>query len=132
MTKVPNITINQMGHPLDHRHANKRAHWQPRTNAADAIMGSHVQSRTHVWNANREKIPSRQLHLCTYNPQSISDLNNDLDVMLVELEKVKWDIVGLSATQIKDSSIKILPTGHYLLNSGNDSSRSNGAGFSGE
>jgi len=49
--------------------------------------------------------------------------------MLVELEKMKWDIIGLSASQIKESSIEILPSGHFLFNSGNDNSRSNGTGF---
>ena len=88
-----------------------------------------MQSRTHVWNGNREKITSKQLRLCTYNPQSISDLNNDLDVMLVELENMKWEVVGLSATQIKESSIEILSSGHYLFNSGNEVSHSNGVGF---
>ena len=120
MNKVQNNSQFQMGQPLDHRHAIKRAHWQPRTNVADANRGQHVQSRTHVWNANRERIQSKQLRLCTYNPQSISDLNNDLDVMLVELENMKWDVVGLSATQIKDSSEEILPSGHLLFNSGNE------------
>ena len=119
-----------MGHPLDHHHANKRAHWQPRTNAADATMGSHVQSRTHVRHANREYLSKKSLKICTYNPQSVSDLNQeDLDVMLVELENMHWDIVGLSATQIKMSSIETLPSNHVLYNSGNGTSRSNGVGF---
>ena len=118
-----------MGQPLDHRHAIKRAHWQPRTNVAGATRGPHAQSRTHVWNANREKVQSKQLRICTYNPQSISDLNFDLEVMLVELERMKWDVIGLSASQIKESSVEILSSGHYLLNSGNGESRSNGTGF---
>ena len=42
---------------------------------------------------------------------------------------MKWDIIGLSASQIKESSIEILPSGHFLFNSGNDNSRSNGTGF---
>ena len=118
-----------MGKPLDHRHAIKRAHWQPRTNVAGAIRGPHAQSRTHVWNANREKVQSKQLRICTYNPQSISDLNSDLEVMLVELEHMKWDVIGLSGSQIRDSSVEILSSGHYLFNSGNGNSRSNGTGF---
>ena len=92
-----------MGQPLDHRNAIKGAHWQPRTNVAGAIRGPHAQSRTHVWNANREKVQSKQLRICTYNPQSISDLNSDLEVMLVELEHMKWDVIGLLASQIRDS-----------------------------
>ena len=120
-----------MGHPLDHRHANKRAHWQPRTNATDATMGSHVQSRTHVGQANRENITKKSLDICTYNPQSISDLKQeDLDVMLVELENMRWDVLGISASQIKESSIEVLPScNHLLFNSGNETSRSNGVGF---
>ena len=116
MTKVPNIATDQMGHPLDHRHANKRAHWQPRTNAADATMGSHVQSRTHVRHTNRENISKKSLQICTYNPQSISDLNReDLDVMLVELESMNWDLIGISASQIKESMIEVLPLYKHMI-----------------
>ena len=118
-----------MGQPLDHRHVTKRAHWQSRTNVTDTNRGPHVQSRTHVWNANREKVNKKHLNICTYNPQSISDLNQDLDVMLVELERMKWEVVGLSASQIKESSVEVLPSGHFLFNSGNETSRSNGTGF---
>ena len=120
-----------MGPPPDHRQAIRRAHWQPRTSVTDVNKGQHLQSRTNVWHANREKITNKKmLHVCTYNPQSISDLNRqDLDIMLVELENVKWHILGLSATQIKESNIEILPNGHHLFNSGNGVSRSNGIGF---
>ena len=118
MTKVSRTFSDQMGQPLDHRHVTKRAHWQSRTNVTPANRDHHVQSRTHAWNANRETVTSKQLHICTYNPQSISDLNNDLDVMLVELERMKWDVIGLSASQIMASSVEILPSGHFLSNSG--------------
>ena len=129
MPKVSNVS-DQMGHPLDHRHVTKRAHWQPRTNVADANRGPHVQSRTHARNANRENFNHKSLRLCTYNPQSISDLQQeDFETMLVELENVKWDVVGLSATQIKENSIEVLPSGHKLYNSGNGLTRTNGVGF---
>ena len=129
MPKVSNVS-DQMGHPLDHRHVTKRAHWQSRTNVADAIRGPHVQSRTHAWNAIRENFHHQSLRFCTYNPQSISDLQQeDFDTMLVELENMKWDVVGLSATQIKESLVEVLPSGHYLFNSGNNSTRTNGVGF---
>ena len=49
--------------------------------------------------------------------------------MLVELESMKWEVVGLSASQIKDSCVEVLPSGHFLFNSGNEISRSNGTGF---
>jgi len=63
------------------------------------------QSRTHAWNANRDKLKIT-LYICTYNPQSISDLNNDLDFMLVELERIKWNVIGLSVSQIKTPLLK--------------------------
>ena len=130
MTQVSNISTDQMGQPLDHCQVNKRAHWQSRTNVTGATRDQHVQSRTHVWNATREKLNKKQLKIGTYNPQSISDLNTqDLDIMLVEIEKMQWDIIGLSGTQIKENSIEILPSGHKLFNSGNEVSRSNGTGF---
>ena len=127
---VSNISNDQMGQPLDHRHATKGAHWQPRTNATGATRGPHVQSRTHVGNATRENISNKSLRLCTYNPQSISDLNQqDFDIMLVELENMKWDVVGISASQIKESYEEVLPSGHHLYNSGNGETRTNGTGF---
>ena len=116
-----------MGQPLDHRLAIKRAHWQPRTNVAEAIRGKHVQSRTHVGHANRENAQKEHIYICSYNPQSISDSNQqDRDIMMQELEGMKWDIVGLPASQIKESGIEVLPQGHYLFTSGNDTSRTNG------
>ena len=42
---------------------------------------------------------------------------------------MKWDVVGISASQIKESSEEILPSGHYFYNSGNGETRSNGTGF---
>ena len=129
MPKVSNVS-DQMGHPLDHRHVTKRAHWQPRTNVADANRGPHVQSRTHARNVNRENFHHKSLRVCTYNPQSISDLQQeDFDTMLVELESMKWDVVGLSATQIKETKIEVLPSGHFFFNSGNNLTRTNGVGF---
>ena len=109
---------------------NKKAHWQSRDNVTGAIRDQHVQSRTHVWNATREKLNKKHLKINTYNPQSISDLNTqDLEIMLVEIEKMHWDIIGLSGTQIKENTIEVLPSGHQLFNSGNETSRSNGTGF---
>ena len=49
--------------------------------------------------------------------------------MLVELESIKWDVVGLSATQIKECKIEVLPSGHKFFNSGNKTSRTNGVAF---
>ena len=49
--------------------------------------------------------------------------------MLLELERVKWDLIGISASQIKETYEEVLPEGHYLFNSGNDESRTNGVGF---
>ena len=48
---------------------------------------------------------------------------------MTEIENVKWDVIGLSGTQIKETNIEILQWGHHLFNSGNETSRSNGVGF---
>ena len=125
MTKINHSNTDQMGQPLDHRLANKRAHWQPWTIATGANKGPHLQPRTGVVNANRGKLNHKQnLHICTYNPQSISDLNfHDREIMLEELKSVKWDVVGLSGTQIKSSGVEILKDGHHLFTSGNEDFR---------
>ena len=79
---------------------------------------------------NREKISKEHLHICTYIPQSITHLNQCfLDIMLLELEKMKWDVVGLSASEVKESSVEVLTNGDHLFNSGNGSSGTNGVGF---
>ena len=50
--------------------------------------------------------------------------------MLVELENMHWDVLGISASQIKESNIEVIPSSNHLLfNSGNETSRSNGVGF---
>ena len=84
------------------------------------LTGTKVVNRCH----------KKELYLCTYNPQSISDLNQeDLDTMLIELQNMKWDVIGLSGSQIKNNKIETVTGGHYLFNSGNEVSRSNGVGF---
>ena len=42
---------------------------------------------------------------------------------------MKWDILLLSASQIKAFNNEVLSCGHHLFNSGNEISRSNGPGF---
>ena len=50
--------------------------------------------------------------------------------MLQELENVKWDIVGLAETKMKESKIEILEdSGHQIFFSGNEISTSHGVGF---
>ena len=49
--------------------------------------------------------------------------------MFTELENIKWDIIGLSGTEIKQTANQILPCGHQLFNSGNETSRHNGTRF---
>ena len=118
----------KIGHPLDYRHASKRAHWQPLANAAVTIEGNKTSfSTTGKLKYQSEK---KAIFLCTYNPQSICDLNRQhLYIMMTELQNVKWDVLGLSGTQIKETDTEILPSGHYLFNSGNETTRSNGVGF---
>ena len=50
--------------------------------------------------------------------------------MIHELEKIKWDIVGLAETKVKKSQISVHETsGHKLFFSSNEISPSNGVGF---
>jgi len=42
---------------------------------------------------------------------------------------MKWDILGLPASQIKETGSEILQCGHTLFTSGNDTSQTNGVSF---
>ena len=50
--------------------------------------------------------------------------------MLHEIENIKWDIIGLAETKMKESKIECLgESGHQIFFSGNEVSRSHGVGF---
>ena len=103
-------SINQLGPPPDHRHANRRAPGQP---------------RTRVTHANRGK--QQYLYICTYNVRTLN--NENLEIMLKELDEIKWSIIGLCETKIKDNDVTIVEGNHYLFNSGNNQYKKNGVGF---
>ena len=130
MIKTKNIYKIQKGLPPDLRQAIRRAHQQPRTGVTHMNRGPLQQPRTGVRNANRGKT-KRIFNICTYNPRTINDLNSHaLENLIHEINKVNWDIIGLSETKVKESKIEIHePTGHKLFFSGNETSRSNGVGF---
>ena len=115
--------------PPDPRHATRRAHQQPRTGVTDTIRGSYQQPRTGMRQAIRGK-SNYCMNICTYNPRTISDLNtNNRDIMLEEINKIKWDVIGLSETKVKETGVEPLDSGHRFYLSGNGKSRSNGVGF---
>ena len=127
----PNSRV-QRGPPPDPRHAIRRAHQQPRTGVTEANRGSSQQPRTGMLQANRGKHKiNKSFNICTYNTRTINDLNEDaLEIMLHELDDIKWDIVGLAETKMKESKIQYIEeSGHQLFFSGNDISRSHGVGF---
>ena len=49
--------------------------------------------------------------------------------MLEEINKIKWDVIGLSETKVKETGVEPLDSGHRFYLSGNGKSRSNGVGF---
>ena len=68
--------------------------------------------------------------ICTYNTRTINDLNLDSrDILLQEIKSIKWDVIGLCETKIKNSDMEDLEGGHRIYSSGNEESRSNGFGF---
>lgn len=134
--------------PPDPRITTRRAHQQPRTGVTESNRGSHQQPRTGVSKVNRgvhqqprtgmtntkrkySKTTKRNFNLCTYNTRTINDLNQDaLETMIVELDNISWDIVGLAETKVLQSKIEIhVNSGHKLFLSSNEISRSNGVGF---
>ena len=81
-----------------------------------ANRGSSQQPRTGVGQATRG-LPFKSLNICTYNTRTINDLNEDsLEIMLHEIKDIKWDIIGLAETKMKESKIEILEaSGHHLV-----------------
>ena len=129
--------VVQRGLPPYPRLAIRRAHWQPRTNVSDVNRGSPQQPRTEVLqHTNRGQTPPpitkrSILNICTYNTRTVNDLNTDARaIMLEELKDIKWDVVGMSETKMKDSDIQTIEeSGDRIYFSGNNVSRSNGVGF---
>lgn len=108
----PNIYRDQLGPPPDHRPANRRAPRQP---------------RTWVTQTNRGNNTKNDLKVCTYNVRTLNDGN--LEILMKELEKIKWEIIGMSETKMIDEQIIRTDNGHYLYNSGNTKQKRNGVGF---
>ena len=129
-----------MGILPDHRRAIRGARQQPRTDVAGANRGHAsspglvLQERTgEIQQLHPTPVPrvikrNSYLHLGTYNTRTINDEN--LDILLFELNNIKWDIIGLAETKVKESDITILEgKGHKLFTSGNGETKRNGTGF---
>ena len=76
------------------------------------------------------------LNICTYNTRSLND--DRLDAFIEELcpsdsniKSIKWDIIGLCETKLKDTFTQKTIQNHLLFNSGvkPDETASKGVGF---
>ena len=76
------------------------------------------------------------LNICTYNTRSLND--DRLDAFIEELcpsnsniKSIKWDIIGLCETKLKDTFTQKTIQNHLLFNSGvkPDKTASKGVGF---
>lgn len=74
----------------------------------------------------------KTISICSYNTRTINNINEDnRDIMGQELSSVKWDVVRLSETKIKETEIFTHKSGHhfYRYTSGNGSNHSSRVGF---
>ena len=73
--------------------------------------------------------PNTPVSICTYNVRTLHE--EHLDNFLIELEHVKWDIIGLCETKLKQEFVSTVLGDHELYNSGvhEDSNRRDGVGF---
>ena len=92
----------------DHRHAIRRARKQPRTCVTATNRGI-------------------TMNICNYNVRTLNDDN--LDLLLSEVNSIKWDIIGLSETKLINTEVKVTDKEHLLFTSGNLKQKRNGTGF---
>ena len=97
---------------------------------------SHVYTTRRLHNEHPTSAAlSRLFNICTYNTRTLS--NEHYDNLIEELEPndnnphIKWDIIGLSETKLKDSFSTITKYGHKFFNSGVDPEENmrDGVGF---
>ena len=84
-----------------------------------------ARTATHKHRTNKDKVT--ELHLATYNVRTLSD-ECHLVSLENEIEKIKWDIIGISEMRRPGENVVELASQHIMFNKGNDK-KQGGVGF---
>ena len=89
------------------------------------LLPNMARTATHKPRTNKDKVT--ELHLATYNVRTLSD-ECHLVSLENEIEKIKWDIIGISEMRRPGENVVELASQHIMFNKGNDK-KQGGVGF---
>lgn len=70
----------------------------------------------------------KTLKIATYNARTLLSEEKFTEIE-IELENIKWDIVGISEVRRRDEGLKTLKSGHIFYHVGNNDESVGGVGF---
>ena len=89
------------------------------------LLPNMARTTTHKPRTNKDKVT--ELHLATYNVRTLSD-ECHLVSLENEIEKIKWDVIGISEMRRPGENVVELASQHIMFNKGNDK-KQGGVGF---
>ena len=96
-----------------------------RGDVIQVLLPNMARMATHKPRTNKDKVT--ELHLATYNVRMLSD-ECHLVSLENEIEKIKWDIIGISEMRRPGENVVELASQHIMFNKGNDK-KQGGVGF---
>ena len=96
-----------------------------RGDVIQVLLPNMARTATHKARTNKDKVT--ELHLATYNVRTLSD-ECHLVSLENEIEKIKWDIIGISEMRRPGENVVELASQHIMFNKGNDK-KQGGVGF---
>ena len=96
-----------------------------RGDVIQVLLPNMARTATHKARNNKDKVT--ELHLVTYNVRTLSD-ECHLVSLENEIEKIKWDIIGISEMRRPGENVVELASQHIMFNKGNDK-KQGGVGF---
>ena len=96
-----------------------------RGDVIQVLLPNMARTATHKPRTNKDKVT--ELHLATYNVRTLSD-ECHLVSLENEIEKIKWDIIGISEMRRPGENVVELASQHIMFNKGNDK-KQGGVGF---
>ena len=88
-----------------------------RGDVIQVLLPNMARTATHKPRTNKDKVT--ELHLATYNVRTLSD-ECHLVSLENEIEKKKWDIIGISEMRRPGENVVELASQHIMFNKGND------------
>ena len=96
-----------------------------RGDVIQVLLPNMARTATHKPRTNKDKVT--ELHLATYNVRTLSDECHIVSLEN-EIEKIKWDIIGISEMRRPGENVVELASQHIMFNKGNDK-KQGGVGF---